>query len=339
MMFCIVYGTVLGILNGRSLGSLVDALKWSVGPLFAVHILAQRDKLAEIRSVVEPCLLWAGTAMAAYGVVQFVHPAPWDAQWMRDVAELGLGSIGQPEPFAVRVFSTMNSPGSFGVVLSAAIVVGLKNRLPVSALTVAVMVIGLALCQYRSVWAATALALIMVLFSRGAAFRLSNILALLAIGLALCSTALVPKVREALVHRAASLTELKKDESLRVRLEQYADLARADSLIIGDGLAINGASRRLDHELPVAIDGALIEIWRAMGVIVGTVFLSAIMILIASLFGLSPALGNSIFFDRAIVVALFVQLPIGSVHVGELGFCAWLFLGFGLARLVRVGQC
>jgi hypothetical protein len=38
-------------------------------------------------------------------------------------------------------------------------------------------------------------------------------------------------------------------------------------------------------------------------------------------------------FDRAITVATFAQLPMGSVHIGELGFCGWLFLALGIAGL------
>ncbi len=74
------------------------------------------------------CLVWAGMTMALYGIAQFVLLPEWDAQWMRNVIELGLDSIGQPEPFAVRVFSTMNSPGSFGIMLMAAIIVALKTQ-------------------------------------------------------------------------------------------------------------------------------------------------------------------------------------------------------------------
>lgn len=331
LLLCIAYGTVMAVLHGRIFGALVDALKWSIGPLFAVYVIAHRDKLSEMRAVVEPCLIWAGAAMAAYGVVQFIDPQPWDATWMRNVAQLGLDSIGQPEPFAVRVFSTTNSPGSLAIILCAGIIVGLKRRLPVSALTVTLMIVGLALCQYRNIWAATFLGIVMVAFSQGAALRPANVLALLAIGFSLCSTAIVPRVREAIVQRATTLTALKGDESLKSRLDQYAALARDENLLEGGGLAINGASRRLDNEMPVHMDGALIEIWRALGVVVGTVFLLSIAVLAGSLFCLAPSLGVHVFFDRAVVVATFILFPMGSVHAGELGFCAWMFLGFSLA--------
>jgi hypothetical protein len=335
VMLCIGWGTALAILHGRMLGALVDALKWSVGPLFAVHLIANRERLADIRAVVEPTLVWAGALMAVYGIVQFIEPPIWDITWMRGVEELGLTSIGQPEPFAVRVFSTMNSPGSFGAVLLAATVVALKRGVFASALAVPLMILGLALCQYRQMWAATLLAVVLVVAARRSAISQGNWLVLLAAFAMLLSTAAAPRIREVIVQRAATLTALKGDESLQSRLDQYAAFARLDGLIAGEGLAINGASRRLDKQLPVAFDGGLIEVWRALGAIVGTLFLATLVTLVASLFFRRPLPGTALLFDRAIALATFAQLPMGAVHVGELGFWAWMFLGLGFATRLQ----
>jgi len=331
LLGCIAYGTALALLDGRFRSAIVDVLKWSIGPLFAVYLLANRENIAGLRRIFEPCLIAAAVVMSLYGVAQFASPASWDANWVRGVAELGFNSLGTPEPFQLRVFSTMNSPGAFGAILSAAIVLALKQRLSVCLACVAPMLVGLALCQYRSLWAATALAIVLVAVAPSAGVRRTNILALFLAALALASTALSPQIRDAVVQRASTLTELEGDESLRKRLEQYGEVLEHDNLIVGDGLAINGASRRLDNRATVEIDGALIEVYRAMGVFVGTAFILAIAALVAGLFRAAPAAGSHIYYDRAIVLALFVQFPIGTVHVGEIGFCAWNFLGFGLA--------
>ena len=116
------------------------------------------------------------------------------------------------------------------------------------------------------------------------------------------------------------MTKLKSDESLKSRLAQYGELTRNDNLVAGEGLALNGASRRLDKGKVAAIDGALIEIWRGMGVFVGTAFLLCIGVLVVSLLFLPPSLGSDIYYDRAIILATFIQLPMGSVHTGEMGF-------------------
>ena len=339
LLLCIAYGVVLAMFEGRMKAALVDALKWSFGPIFAVYILSEADRHAQLRRVIEPCLIWAGAAMGIYGIVQYTVLPLWDAEWMRNVAEIGLDSIGVPEPFAVRVFSTMNSPGSLGMMLMAGIVLALKRGVMVTASTVPPMLIGLALCQYRSLWAATALAVVLVALPRRAALPSANILALVVMGIVAFSAVIAdPRIREPLVRRADSLTALKSDESLRVRLAQYVELTRNDRLVAGEGLAISGASRRLDKGRVEAIDGALIEICRGMGVIVGTAFLLSIFVLVGSLLFLPLTCAREIYYDRAIVIATFIQLPMGSVHTGELGFCAWMFLGFGLAGVIAYRQ-
>lgn len=333
ILLCILYGVVLAVLEGRVLAATVDALKWSVGPLFAVYLLANRDRYAAIRAVVESCLIWAGIAMAAYGIFQFVSPPRWDVEWVRGVTQLGMTTLGQPEPFGLRVFSTMNSPGSFGAILCAAIVLAFKRSLPMAIVSAGLMSLGLALCQYRTIWAATALGAVMLLLTRPGALRPANVAAAVVVAIALGSSLVVPAIRDAFAQRAATMLDLRSDESLESRLGQYAALTRDDDLIVGSGIALSGASRRLDHKPPAVIDSGLIEIWRSMGLISGTLFLGALVCAVSGLFRADRRNALELDFDRALVTAAFVQLPMGSVHVGELGFCAWLFLGLGLSLL------
>jgi hypothetical protein len=260
-----------------------------------------------------------------------VSPSSWDSLWMQGAAELGMDSIGVPEPFSLRVFSTMNSPGSFGAILLAAILVALKRPLPVAIPAVSCMLLGLGLCQYRTIWAATALGILMLAVMRPRAFSPRNLLAAGVMLLALSATALLPEVRDTIARRIDSVNELKADRSGEERLNQYRDLLGDDGLIAGQGLGLAGSMRRLDG-LPRAIsDSGLIDIWRALGVLVGSGFLGALIVLCGR--ALAPAAQASVDldFDRTIAVTTFVQLPMGSVHAGEMGFCAWLFLGLALA--------
>jgi hypothetical protein len=255
---------------------------------------------------------------------------------MRGVAELGMDSIGQPVPFGLRVFSTMNSPGSLGAVLSAGILVAFKRTLPVAVPLVTLMLLGIALAQYRTIWAATLLGAAMLAFTRPGVFRPSNVLAALAVLVGLSATALVPQIRETIVQRASTMTNLRADKSGEERLNQYRALARDEGLIVGEGLGQIGVARRLSGMHRVILDSALIEIWRGLGVIAGSFYLGAMVLLVVRLFQRAPEVAQHLHFDRAVVVAAWAQLPMGSVHTGENGFIAWAFLGLGLAALARV---
>lgn len=330
-----VYGGVLGALQGRAIASAVDLLKWSVGPLAAVYLLGLRGDLAEQRRVLENCLVAAATAMALYGIAQFVAPGTWDAEWMRNVIEIGMDSIGRPEPYAVRVFGTMNSPGAFGAVMLVGIVVALKRPLGMALPALACLLVALALCQYRTLWAATALALLMLMLARPQALRVRNVLAALGLMLALSSTALLPEIRNTVMQRASTLTDLRSDHSGEERLVQYRVLSTGDSMVAGEGFGLSGAVRRFSDLPRTVIDSGLIDIWRSLGFVVGTAYLGALALLMLRLFSSRPESAHDLDFDRAVVVASFVQLPMGSIHTGELGFFAWLFVGLALATLAR----
>lgn len=333
LLCAITYGALLAVLQGNLVAAAIDAMKWAAGPLFAVYVLAQRRTRAEVREVVENCLVWGGAFMGLYGVFQYVNPASWDLVWIRGVIDLGMTSIGQPEPYAMRVFSTMNSPGSLGAMLAAGILVAFKRPLPVAVPAITLMLLGLALAQYRTIWAATALGIVMLMCTRPGAFRPANVVAAAAVLLGICAGLLVPQIRETVVDRASSLTNLRADYSGEERLGQYQVLARDPAIFAGEGLGQAGVARRLGGMSNVILDSGLIEIWRGLGVIAGTTYLGALALLVLALFRRAPDVAHHLDYDRAIVSTAFLQLPMGSVHTGEASMVAWLFLGLGLASL------
>jgi hypothetical protein len=335
ILLTILYGALLAVLQGAVIAAAIDFLKWSAGPLFAIYLLARRDQHAREREVIEQSLIWAGAFMGLYGVFQYINPPSWDLRWMQGVAELGMDSIGQPAPFALRVFSTMNSPGSLGAVLSAGILVAFKRPLPVAVPLVTLMLLGIALAQYRTIWAATLLGAVLLAFTRPGVFRPANVLAALAVVVGLSATALVPQIRETITQRVSTMTNLRADQSGEERLNQYRALTRDEGLIVGEGLGQIGVARRLSGMHRVILDSALIEIWRGLGVIAGTAYLGAMVYLVVTLFQRGTDVAQHLHFDRAVVIAAWAQLPMGSVHTGENGFFAWLFLGLGLAILAR----
>jgi hypothetical protein len=338
ILLAIAYGSVLAIVSGRFMAGLIDFLKWGFGPTFAVFILSQGSGQLQTRKVVEGCLVWAGTAMALYGICQFIQPTPWDTLWANSVIDSGMESLGHPAPFELRAFSTMNSPGSFGAIMCCAILIALKRKLSIALPAASLMAIGLAIAQYRAIWAATVLGVVLIILSRPRALRPANILAAGLVALALASTALVPGIRDALIQRAASLNSLSTDDSFESRLSQYERLSSDDQLIGGIGLGLNGSTRKMDDLPRVVIDSGLIEILRSIGLVGGTAYLLALGVLVVRLFRREPSVAHHVDFDRALVVATFVQLPMGSVQIGEIGFCAWMYIGFGLATLSAAYQ-
>ncbi len=334
ILACVLYAFVLAVLDGRVASAVVDLLKWSIGPLMAVHLMASGYQREALHQVVLRAFVAAGIAMSIYGISQFLAPAPWDIEWLRNMILQGMTSSGRPEPFEIRVFSTMHSAGSFGAFLTVAFVLLLATPAPVALPGLALVGAGLALCQYRAVWAATGLAVLLVVLAAPGRVKLRVILGAAAVAIGLSFVATVPEVEDVLTKRVRSLTELGADASGEDRLSQYGRLLNEGSdLVLGSGLAITGAARQMDQRNATVIDSGLLEIILALGVCAGAVFLGCMAYLTWRVCTLSPRSCRHIYLYRGIVATWLLQLPFGSVHVGELGFGPWLCVGLALSSL------
>lgn len=334
---CIAYGLLMAMASGRVLSGIVDGMKWSAGPLVAVYMLANSSRVGQLHRSATLALVIAGPLMAAYGITQYLSPAKWDADWMVNVQSLGFDSIGVPEPFSLRVFGTMNSPGSLATMLMAGILVTLQRRFVYALPAIAVMVLGILLTQYRSVWAGTLIGIAYMAYAGSARLRF-QVLAAAGISIfVISSSVLVPQVRTAISQRIDTIGNLRADESGASRLHQYDEFLSDDSgdMLTGAGLAIDGASRRLDGKSGVTIDSGVIVIFTALGIGFGTMLIAGLVGAVAVSFSRFAEVIPEMILYRAIALSLFSQLPFGNVAVGEAGFCGWLFLGLAAARVER----
>ena len=334
LLTCVAYGFLLAVLNGRVASGVVDLLKWGVGPLMAVHLMASAHQREAVHQVALRAFIAAGIAMSIYGIAQFVSPLSWDAEWLRNIAVQGMTSSGRPEPFQVRVFSTMNSAGSFGAFLTVGIVLSLSATALVALPGLALMATALALCQYRAVWAGTTFAVMSVVLAAPGRVRVRFLLGVFAVVIGLGGVATVPEIEHVLSNRVRSLTELGSDVSGEERLSQYSRLLNeGESLVLGSGLAITGASRQMDQQNSALIDSGLLETVLALGVCMATLFFGCLGYLAWRVCTLSKRTCKHAHLYRGVVLGWLIQLPFGSVHVGELGFGPWLCLGLALSSL------
>jgi hypothetical protein len=123
----ILYGFVLAVAAGRLFPGTLDLLRWSIPPLLACYLIV---KARDWEAICVELRAWATLALpliSLYGLYQFVAPPTWDANWM---LSSGMESIGQPRPFEIRVFSTLNSPASLAYYLAALILIALSLKAP-----------------------------------------------------------------------------------------------------------------------------------------------------------------------------------------------------------------
>lgn len=332
---CVGYGMVLAAIGGRLTSGAVDVLKWSIGPLIAVHLLSQPQHHALAHRTIVQAFTVACPLMAMYGILQFIEPQPWDADWVANVALTGLTSIGQALPFELRVFGTMHSPGSQATFLLVGTIFLISRPWVPAVPGIGLALVGIALCQYRAIWAGTAIAVAFVLLGGTTRdrLRIATMASVLAFGLG--PMIVVPEIQDTISRRFTSLTMLAADESGEDRLNQYHQFFNSDSnLLLGEGLAATGASRIMDGKPLVVIDSGIIEIYTVLGIFAGTAFFAALTLLVMQMFRRCHQAAPYMPLYRGVVMGVLLQLPFGSQHIGEAGLGAWICLGLGLAALV-----
>ena len=332
----IAYAAALGAVRNGIGASVADALLWTSPLALALYVLAHRAHLealtATLRRVAVPAVLLLGV----YGVIQYVAIPPWDAHWMRNAP---LASIGSPEPFAVRVFSTLNSPGPFGSVMAVLLLVaasagGVTRRGWRQAALVAGLA-GLGLSAARTGWLVLLVGVAVVLLlgrarSRaGVVWVFVGLAVFLAVGGPL-STVVVDRVEET--------RTLSEDDSFRARTSLYASfgpLVVADP--VGAGLGATGVATKVGNEGRLGalgnLDSGLLGAFHTAGLVGGLVYLGVVTFQSLALLRAAWSRGDpEVVVGAAGTAALAVQL-LSSALTGVVGLLFWLLWALGAARL------
>ena len=240
-----------------------------------------------------------------------------------------LTSIGKPEPFGVRVFSTMNSPASFATFASCGMLLfGFCKRGWLSALLVVPLCVALLLSAVRTAWIIAVIGIVYGCFFHATRSR-SVQLAFFILG-ALIVVLLTPYgnlILERLATLGASpLQDGSGQERFREYVQLYTDM---DRYLLGNGLA---GTRAVDSKM-LGIDGQLVASAVMMGIFVGNIHVLAV--LWAALQGLvrvdsrTPPIWLA---AAAIVLGNVVALPLIIIASGEVSFPVWMFIALLTAR-------
>lgn len=215
------YAAFVGYMLHSPFSLLQETVTW-VGPfVFALYVFDQRDHMQEIFRTFRDQFLYGTLVMGLYGIYQYAILTPWDATWMENST---LSTIGTPEPYGVRVFSTMNAPQTFadfilfGILLSSAS----TKRLRFVAIPVGLMALGLT--NSRSAWVGGVVGLLFTVVFVTAKRRVQIVTALLGFAVLLALVFQIPQLNEQLTRRIQSFTDLKADSSVNERLvsQQHA---------------------------------------------------------------------------------------------------------------------
>jgi hypothetical protein len=240
------YAFMVGVVSSGPLAALYDLANWVYPILIGFHIMAHSRQYPDYRETIVNTFIWGMLLMGGYGLVQFFIMPQWDALWM-----LGsqMNSQGDPVPFGVRVFSTMNSSGPFALAMMGAMVYVMAANHRVRWVAGALGFLSFCLSLVRSTWGGWVIAMLIQLVKSNNKVRIRIVAsAVLLTGLCVPLLAVGP-VAERMQARLDTIINLHDDQSYAARNEFYATFAKtAFTDVTGEGLGATGTSTKLSND-------------------------------------------------------------------------------------------
>ena len=331
----VAYAYVIGIGSVGPTAATFGVLTWILPILFGFYLAATWRRYALWRETLRATFAYGLIVLGAYGVLQFALLPPWDAYWM---THAGMSSIGQPLPFKVRVFSTLNAPGVFAAFVMAALLIGSAGRGSAkTAVAQPVVWLAFLLAQVRSAWLGYGLGLCLVMsrlpLNRGARLvLLGGVLAL-----AVLPLLQLDAVEQVIATRFSSLAAGVADHSLQERMQLYARFFNvAASNIPGGGIGSTNLATKLSNNGALGslgtIDSGILELLYAFGW-PGTLLYGGgiALALLAAMGSWYRSADKFALAAVSVALALLAQMVFFNTLVGTVGMIFWTMTGMVLA--------
>jgi hypothetical protein len=336
VFFATTYGLTLAAFNGRAISGGVDWLRWTVPPCFGALVMLTSQQEPDLLKRLLRFAALSTALLGAYGLWQFLFMPEWDAFWMRNV---DMDTIGKPEPYMVRVFSLLNSPGPLGNILSVVIIYLFAYASPVRIAALGVGSTAFLLSLNRSAWGALAVSMTYLVILGSTATKLRAILGIGAIALMMPVVLSLPEVGLTLTTRYESISNLSTDVSYGERMDNYlAFLRTLDENLIGKGFGITGTLQAsISGQAQVLMDGQILEIFVQLGLLMGSLYLGGALYCVISAFmaGRRARVPLNL-ASSAVALATILLIPYGSPLVGESGIFFWLGTGLCFAPIAGI---
>ncbi len=323
----VMYGFVVGILRVPLASLATASLSWFAPIIFGFFLYCsfRSGKFAsDLVPSLQRTFLWGTFLMGIYGIFQFVVAPGWDQLWM---IESG-GMAGTPEPFGIRVFSTMNAPGPFAAVLVAGLLLLINRQGLLVKLAILPGYLALVLSSSRLAWLAWLVGVaVFALRQKRYAARITATICLLVTSIFLLVTE--NPSGEDLNLRFKSFANLQDDTSFQERESGYSDMidiALNEPFGRGIGAMELGTQTTLGSH-----DSGFWELLLCLGWFSGTLYLLSLFLMAFSM--LRPAGPQSSFVTAAscISIGLLSQLLLGSIMLGMFGLALWSFAAIYIA--------
>jgi hypothetical protein len=323
----ITAGLICGLFVTRDKKDLVAAfLNWLTPVCFGFYITRFPIDRPQLKNAIVRTFVVGALVMGMYGIYQFVQAPAWDCNWLdlMNSGDLSVSVMGRPEPFGLRVWSTMNSPGPFSTALTVALLLVFVETRKIRIPAAIAGYISFCLSMVRSGWLGWAVGLCSVLASSRR--HIVRILMILGVGslILLVSALLYEPIGNAVQARFKTFQAIGNDESANERAEGYVHLAE-DALRNPFGFGLTNKDRLNGYVL----DSTLLRLPLQLGWVGCLFYIVGLGFLVRRMFPLPRQLDFPV-VARAIAIGVLVRAPFGQVLVGFDGLVLWMFVGLAV---------
>jgi hypothetical protein len=325
-LFAIACGVAFGLFHGSTIEMATPLTDWSVPVLFAwwLYSTTDRDRADALLSI-ERSFFAGVLVMGVYGVIQYVFAPAWDTNWLIQLSAIAdVHSMGTPQPYGMRVFSTLNSSGVFALVLACGLLILVQSRRKLAPVAAIFGCVSLLLTLGRSAWLTLTIGLALLLFLMPKkvlrAIAIPGIIVFLAFSLASLSPA-----RDLIGDRFSSFSRLREDASADDRL---TGTLRAGQLLFnqpeGYGLGVPQDLIASDGSFSLN-DNGFANGFLSLGLLPGLLYFGSLAILLAKSFRNFRHKSTEARVLAVAAVAIAAQLPLDTAYLGPTGILLWMF--------------
>lgn len=323
----VLYGFGTGMLQNPPREVVRALLDWLTPVAFGFYLFSNWRSYTQHRRTIERTFLWGVLVIGCYGVVQFFVAPAWDRFWLENVNELMESSFGKPEPYEMRVWSTLHGPAAFANVMMAGLLLLLNSAGALHLPATAFGYIAFLLSSVRAAWLGWGIGVLTLIPFLKPRLQARLILIIFVTALCVVPLTMIGPISEVVTYRLQSFLDLGNDGSRWERQENYNRwLDKAMTNFVGDGI---GWKAKYNDAL---LDSAVLDLLLSLGWFGSFLYMGGMLLLVFKLFqGFGSPFDSFPYTARAIGLGMMAQLLLGSVMLGLAGMVLWGFLGISLA--------
>ena len=326
------YGCLIGLIYNQPLPVVRSFLDWLSPIIFAFHLFSNWRDYPTYRQHLQRTFIWCVLILGAYGVYQFVVAPQWDRYWL--IQSKMFTSAGHPIPFGMRVWSTLHSPGPFGTVMQAGLLLLFTSTGPLIFPASAVGYLSFLLSQVRTSWGGWLLGIVMIFGSVKPKIQMRLITIILVMSICVIPLVTIEPLSKVITTRFESFSNLEQDGSFRDRSATYdRNLNLALSNVVGNGFGnIWKVNEKTGQIEVIVIDSGILDMFFTLGWIGAIPYISGLVLMLITVSNYTEGRFDSFLSAaRAIGISSCAQLIIYSGMLSIAGMIMWGFLAMAMA--------